>query len=70
MRLTVWRVLLYYLHGAYDAWFLAVRVVEEREVPFLHGAEIVAGYIHLVVRFGPGGSEPRQVEPSAALKRE
>lgn len=42
---TVRRVLLHDLHCPCDARFLAVGMVEEGEIAFLHGAEVVAGCV-------------------------
>lgn len=38
-------MLLHYLHGADDARLLAIRLIEEGEIPLLHGAQIVPSYI-------------------------
>lgn len=44
-KLTIRTMLLHYLHGADDARLLAIRLVEEGEIPLLHGAQIVPSYI-------------------------
>lgn len=44
-KLTIRTMLLHYLHGADNARLLAIRLVEEGEIPLLHGAQIVPSYI-------------------------